>query len=633
MGKNDNHLIRFAEGTGRNLGKATNRTASWKQFSTRFSKPVVTSEKVKDYLRLPESDQKALKAVDGWIYRTQVEGHVRNRGSGLPSDLITFDFDYATPEYLESMLTGQICPEWEWFIHTSRRHTEEKPRFRMFILLAEPVPNDLYGSVSRILAQYFDPEMIHVDKVSFRPAQMMFRPTTSKDGQFIHHRNEGSAVNYQDILEAFELSRGDWHDMSLLPITPGEKLRESAEKAEIPTDKQGPVGDFCRAYDVPAAIEKFLPDKYSPVDMETAKPRYTYLGGTTTNGAEVQDDGLFLYSHHGSDPCGDMLVNSFDLVRIHLFGDKDKDHEDDPMGQRPSWKAMVDFVLNDDGYRQQVVKSRYDVGAMNEDFDLAFEDEEIEIDLDYDPEIEALVGTPIKRNLVGAPQVTSQDVVGKKLKRRAPPVENWITKMELTPQGNIFSNAPNIAQIISNDLRLREAIAYNEFTQRIVLREPVHTKLYYVHVGSIRDRINGEPMEDHHYTAIRMMLESPNGAGKVGYGLRTVTDRDLYGGVEIAARMNSFHPIREYLKGVKWDQRARMDKLFIDYLGCPDTPYHREAARKFLIGAVARAFEPGHKFDFVPILSGGQGKRKSTFISILAKSWFGELKGDFADEK
>lgn len=62
-------------------------------------------------------------------------------------------------------------------------------------------------------------------------------------------------------------------------------------------------------------------------------------------------------------------------------------------------------------------------------------------------------------------------------------------------------------------------------------------------------------------------------------------------------------------------------------------PYHREVALLFLLGAVTRVFEPGHKFDFVPILEGIQGVRKSTFIRMLAKHWFAELEGDFHDAK
>ena len=65
---------------------------------------------------------------------------------------------------------------------------------------------------------------------------------------------------------------------------------------------------------------------------------------------------------------------------------------------------------------------------------------------------------------------------------------------------------------------------------------------------------------------------------------------------------------------MEWDGIARVDHLFVDYLGCPDDVYHRQMARLMLLGAVARVFEPGHKFDFVPILEGPQGIRKSSFI-------------------
>lgn len=51
--------------------------------------------------------------------------------------------------------------------------------------------------------------------------------------------------------------------------------------------------------------------------------RFTFTGGSTTGGAVLYDNGKFLYSHHATDPCGGKLVNAFDLVRIHKFGDKD----------------------------------------------------------------------------------------------------------------------------------------------------------------------------------------------------------------------------------------------------------------------------------------------------------------------
>lgn len=632
MGQNDDHMIRYSVGSGRNLGKATNQTKSLKTFAKLFAEPVRTKERHRDYLKLPEEDQKHLKSTAGWWYRTHVDGPVRNRGSGQPSDVVTFDFDYATPEFLQSFLDGTRFAEHEWLLHTSRRHSDEKPRFRLVCFLSSPIPNDHYVALSRILAREIDPDMEHVDKVSFRAAQMMFMPTASADQEYIFKRNEGSLIDPQDLLDTFELTDGDWHDISILPRVAGEtELRQTAEKAEDPTEKQGPVGDFCRAYNIFEAIETFLPDKYSPVDVGSAKPRYTYLGGSTVSGAEVQDDGLFLYSHHGSDPVGDMLVNSFDLVRIHLFGDQDKPEDRDvPVTKRPSYLSMIDHIRGDAKFRNQQVKSRYDMAAMDFDDDdvEVGEGEEVE---EEDPEIAELVGESIERDIHGAP--ISLPKAEKIRKKRPPPKDNWIADLDLTNDGRIISNVANIVQILDNDARTRNVLAFNEFTGRTVIRDHLDMKLGYIPKYPCSDKVSGTPVEDHHVIAIRMMLESPNGAGKVGYGLRTVSERDIHGAVDMVARRNAFHPVREYLESTKRVPGVRAESAFITLFGCPDTPYFREVSKLFFIGAVVRAFEPGHKFDFCVILQGAQGKRKSTTISILAKGWYGELKADFKDEK
>lgn len=630
---NRNFIVRFSQGTGRNFGKAKNQSKSLKSFRDMFRKPTVTKERLKDYLKLPDKEQAQLKSVDGWIYRTQVDGPVRNRGSGLPSDMLTFDFDYATPEFLQSLLDGERLPDKEWFLHTSRRHTAENPRFRMFVFLDEPVPNDLYVPVSRIIAQQIDPDMEHVDKVSFRPAQMMFKPTISKDGEFIFHENHGETVDWSAVLDTFELTRGDWRDITQLPQVPGENARETAEKAEDPTEKSGIVGDFCRAYNVMEAIDAFeLP--YEEVDAHSGKPRYTYTGGTTTNGAEVQDDGLFLYSHHGSDPCSDMLVNAFDLVRIHKYGEKDEkvDPDETPMSKRPSFKALVEDLQHDEKFKAQQVASRYDMAAINADFDDAMADEDIEFDETYAPEIEALVGTPDTEIEAVEPPQPNKAKIPQKRTKKDPPPDDWISGLQLTKDGIIIANSPNVAQIIQNDKRTRDSLEFNEFTERTVTRHPFRTKMEYIADFHIADPVNGDVWEDIHTTSVRAMIESENGPGKTGYGFK-VSDRDMDSGIELAARKSKFHPVREYLESLSPAPEAVAESLFTKYMGSPDTPYYREASRNWLVGAVARVYEPGSKFDYVPILHGAQGKGKSTFIRILACDWFGELKADFREAK
>lgn len=87
---------------------------------------------------------------------------------------------------------------------------------------------------------------------------------------------------------------------------------------------------------------------------------------------------------------------------------------------------------------------------------------------------------------------------------------------------------------------------------------------------------------------------------------------------------NSFHPVKQYLEGLEWDNEPRLDTWLQDYLGAVGNEvYLKAVSRKFLTAAVARIYEPGKKFDFMPIFEGFQGVGKSTVGKILAsKKWF-----------
>ena len=55
-----------------------------------------------------------------------------------------------------------------------------------------------------------------------------------------------------------------------------------------------------------------------------------------------------MYSHHATDPCSGLLVNAFDLVRLHMYGDKDQDAKDGtPVNKLPSFVAMSRLAVSD----------------------------------------------------------------------------------------------------------------------------------------------------------------------------------------------------------------------------------------------------------------------------------------------
>jgi predicted P-loop ATPase len=235
------------------------------------------------------------------------------------------------------------------------------------------------------------------------------------------------------------------------------------------------------------------------------------------------------------------------------------------------------------------------------------------------------------------------EVAQVKPKPRPGPVidPEWKSYLHRNEEGVIKATLPNVQLIVRNDIRTRGIIAFNEFTQELVLlRAPGTLRLKKESPKPIRqldgrlwaigDPLNGDNWTDSHDHAVRAVIEAPERQG--GYGLKSSV-QDVRAAIDMVAHENAFHPVRDYLEAAVWDGTSRVEGLFVDYLGAENNAYHRAIARMTLVGAVTRIFEPGHKFDFVPILEGVQGKRKSTFIEILARSWFSELEGDLHDRK
>jgi predicted P-loop ATPase len=109
------------------------------------------------------------------------------------------------------------------------------------------------------------------------------------------------------------------------------------------------------------------------------------------------------------------------------------------------------------------------------------------------------------------------------------------------------------------------------------------------------------------------------------YGVK-VNKGDFDDILSTIARKNRFHPVLNYLDGLKWDGVPRLENWLTAYLGVPDD---RKGTARFmgkatLVAAVRRVRKPGTKFDTMLVLEGKQGKGKSTAISLLCHdpAWF-----------
>jgi hypothetical protein len=90
------------------------------------------------------------------------------------------------------------------------------------------------------------------------------------------------------------------------------------------------------------------------------------------------------------------------------------------------------------------------------------------------------------------------------------------------------------------------------------------------------------------------------------------------------AHMNRYHPVRDFLAGLKWDGVPRIDTWLTTYAGAEDTAFNRAAGRIFLIAGVRRVRQPGVKFDTMIVFESPQGKDKSKALRALAikGEWF-----------
>ena len=177
--------------------------------------------------------------------------------------------------------------------------------------------------------------------------------------------------------------------------------------------------------------------------------------------------------------------------------------------------------------------------------------------------------------------------------------------LETTDKGQVRNLITNAETILSYDPLLREAIRFNELTQRVDIVKPL---------GWDRGS-SGPGLEDNDMNNIHIYCEKT-------YGI--TSQKLIEEAVHIVANRNRFHPVRDFLNGLEWDGLPRVRYALHHFLGADTSDYTYEILKFFMLGAVSRAFRPGIKFDYIICVVGGQGAGKSTFFRLLAvdDEWF-----------
>lgn len=326
--------------------KWSNKEITFDDLCKRLEVTVRTPETVEEYPKLPKAERDRAKDKGGFVGGSLMGGR-RKRDTVAQRSMLTLDADNADKEFIdryELLATYKSC------LYTTHGHTAEKPRIRIIVPLTRDITADEYAALARFYANAWDMDIF--DTCSYRPHQLMYWPTTPSNGEYVFKKIDGDWLDPDEYLVAHP----NWQDCTQLPTSSKESTvrEDSRRRQEDPLTKGGLVGAFCRAYSISEAIDKFLPAVYR---ASAVVGRYDFINGESSSGVVVYEE-KFSYSHHATDPASGKLLNAFDLVRIHKFGDDD---------EKRSFKQMSEFAAQDDKVRAELAKER--LAKANEDFD------------------------------------------------------------------------------------------------------------------------------------------------------------------------------------------------------------------------------------------------------------------------
>ena len=390
-----------------------NKSTTWGRLVERLSKCKHTRETAAEYRAMTKTAQGKAKDVGGFVGGTVRDGGQRKGESITARSLVTLDIDYGTKETVDTvrdMLYGTA-----WCLYSTHSHTPEKPRYRLVMPLSREVTPDEYVPIARRIADDIGIDLF--DDSTYEPCRLMYWPSAPADVDYVFETGDGDPVDADRALASY----ADWRNVVEWPVSRRivqAVQHRSGAKQEDPTSKPGVIGAFCRAYGIAEAIEAFLPDVYVP----TAHPdRWTYAKGSTAGGMIVYED-KWAYSHHGTDPCCEKLVNAFDMVRIHLYGDEDAEADiNTPVNRLPSFLHMERAAREDRKVHGMLVREM--IRSAQDDFAEELED------------------------------------------------DSWTDDLQTDDRGKKFLPLPsNFGLILRNDRGLRKAVAYDLFTGRTVLQ-------------------------------------------------------------------------------------------------------------------------------------------------------------------
>ena len=165
--------------------------------------------------------------------------------------------------------------------------------------------------------------------------------------------------------------------------------------------------------------------------------------------------------------------------------------------------------------------------------------------------------------------------------------------LTLNDKGNPVASIDNFLQILRNDINYSGTMFLNELTW-----SPEK------HIEGVRSKWSNEDDAE-----LRRYIEK---------NYKIHNEKKLDDAMRIVFAENKYHPVKDIIEKIKWDGTPRIKDLLCKWMGVEDEEYSYEVSRLIFAGGIHRLYNPGCKFDDMPVLIGRQGEGKSTFVRWLA---------------
>lgn len=196
-----------------------------------------------------------------------------------------------------------------------------------------------------------------------------------------------------------------------------------------------------------------------------------------------------------------------------------------------------------------------------------------------------------------------------------PGAEDWRIGLLYADSGKLIDCRENVIMVLQRHPAWQGVIGLDEFANQVMIRQPPE---------DIEGFDPGEWSTEHDVSLglwfaqqedrmLRMIVKSTD----------TISQA-----VNFVASKNRFNPVRDYMDDLEWDGVDRLPTWLADCLGVQENEYSGLVGTYFLLGMVARVYEPGCQMRLVLVLEGEQWKGKSTALRTLGGEWFADTKLD-----